>query len=188
MQTFYDTTFKNLEWETEELPIGEYEGCTFENCSGVDAALKNCKFIKCAFIDCDLSNAHILQSAFQDCSFVNCKLLGLRWEDASDFLFEVRFENCNLSHSSFYEMSIPKTHFLNCNCTGVDFINTDLTSANFENSDLLDCKFDNTNLQKVNFLGALNLVLDPNNNNLKKAKIEMNQLPGLLTQYYLEIH
>ena len=68
MQTFYDTSFKNLKWDTKELPIGEYEGCTFENCSGVDAGLKNCKFIDCEFIDCDLSNAKILQTALRTIS------------------------------------------------------------------------------------------------------------------------
>lgn len=69
----------------------------------------------------------------------------------------------------------------------VDFSSCNLTSVKFDSCDLSKSIFENTNLEKTDFTTAVNFSIDPENNNLNKAKFSNDNLRGLLNKYNLDI-
>jgi uncharacterized protein YjbI with pentapeptide repeats len=67
----------------------------------------------------------------------------------------------------------------------VDLSYADLSSSSFKDADFLNCTFLQTNLENTDLRGTFNLILDPQENKLKKAKLSLDSLPGLLTRYEL---
>lgn len=111
----------------------------------------------------------------------------LRFETCNTLIFSVSFADCLLDYSSFYQLKLKKTPFLRCHLKEVDFTEADLSEVNFPNCNLMDALFDRTNLEKANFSTAQNYRIDPNTNNIKKAKFSLDGLPGLLATYNIEI-
>ena len=68
-----------------------------------------------------------------------------------------------------------------------DFAECDLTEAVFNNCDLMNAIFDSTILIKADLRTAFNFSINPEQNNIKKAKFSINGLPGLLGKYDIEI-
>ena len=68
-----------------------------------------------------------------------------------------------------------------------DFTEADIMKSTFDNSDLQETVFFKTNLREVNFLTAFNYGIDPENNQLKKAKFSIVGIPGLLNKYGIDI-
>jgi fluoroquinolone resistance protein len=169
------------------LTIAEYENCVFTNCDFSNADFSGYKFIECEFKDCNLSNAKISTAIFRDIKFSNCKMLGLLFNTCSDFGFSIGFWNCNLQHSSFYRKKMKAFVFQNTRLDEVDFTECDLSKANFDDCDFSGATFDRTNLEKANFQGAFNYIINPQINNIKKAKFSLTGIPGLLLQYDIEI-
>src|SRR6476620_6623664 len=106
-------SFNNINFLTHPLTLKEYEACTFNNCNFARADLSNFRFVECSFSDCHVSNAKLGATTLNDVRFINCKLLGLHFEDCSEFLFSVAFENSSLNFSSFYGRQLKKTIFKN---------------------------------------------------------------------------
>ncbi|HRP89577.1 MAG TPA: pentapeptide repeat-containing protein [Edaphocola sp.] len=180
---FYQKTFS----KNETLTPGEYESCNFSNLNFSNTQMNNYKFIDCEFDNCDWSMASIKQIVLRDIVFKNCKLLGLHFEEGSPFGLSFSFENCQLSHSSFFKTKIKNTHFKNCKLHEADFTESDLSNANFENCDLKDAIFDRTILEKANFTTAINFSINPETNKIKNARFSSLGLAGLLTQYQIKI-
>jgi uncharacterized protein YjbI with pentapeptide repeats len=109
------------------------------------------------------------------------------FELVNPFSLEVSFTSCNLSHASFYKLSIKRARFIQCELQEVDFTEADLTESNFQGADLHGAIFENSNLEKADFSSARHFQIDPRNNKVKKAKFTLDGLPGLLTQFQLEI-
>jgi uncharacterized protein YjbI with pentapeptide repeats len=123
----------------------------------------------------------------QDISFKDCKLLGLRFDDCSDFLFAVQFNNCSLNLSSFYKRKLKNTKFRNSILREVDFAEADLSGALFDNCDLTGALFENTNLEKADLRTAYHYAIDPELNKMEKAKFSINGIAGLLAKYNIII-
>lgn len=179
--------FRGEDYTHDQLPKGEYEHCTFTNCNFSNANLANITFLECEFIDCNLSNAFVTASSFKDVRFKDCKILGVRFDQCSDFLLAFSFEDCVLNLSSFYQLKLKKTRFINCMLEDVDFSDADFTEANFTNCNLNNALFENTILVKANFKTAYNYTIDPENNRIKKAKFSMKGITGLLDKYDITI-
>lgn len=178
-----DVRFEQVDFTANPLELGEYEQCVFANCNFLQADLSGIIFIACEFKDCDLSNAQLAETSFREVKFKACKLLGLHFEDVSDFLFEVGFEHCTLSFSSFYQSKLKKTVFKNSILQEVDFTGADLAGATFAECDLAKTVFMNTNLEQADFRSATNFSIDPEANRIKKARFSMTGLIGLLHKY-----
>jgi uncharacterized protein YjbI with pentapeptide repeats len=131
--------------------------------------------------------AKLGKTVFRDIEFKECKLLGLNFEECSQLLFSVVFENCILNLSSFYKVILKKTRFSNCSIKEVDFTESDLTGSLFANCDFTKAKFDRTILQKVDLRTSYNYSIDPERNRIKKAKFSMAEVIGLLDKYDIEI-
>jgi uncharacterized protein YjbI with pentapeptide repeats len=114
-------------------------------------------------------------------------MLGLHFEDCNDIGLSFSFDGCQLNHSSFYKTKIKKTNFKNSQLQETDFAEADLTQSIFENCDLSQANFDRTILEKADFRTSHNYSIDPEINNIKKAKFSMMGIAGLLGKYDIEI-
>jgi uncharacterized protein YjbI with pentapeptide repeats len=182
-----DIDYQNEDFSIEGLVMGEYENCTFRNCKFNGTSLAHFIFSECTFEECDLSNCQLTNTTFRDSAFDNCKMLGLRFEDCNSFLFSVNFKSCALNFSSFFQMKLKTTQFSACALEEVDFTECDLSQANFYAADLKNTVFFRTNLTGADFRMATNLLIDPENNKVQKAKFNRDNVLGLLTKYGLKI-
>jgi uncharacterized protein YjbI with pentapeptide repeats len=92
-----------------------------------------------------------------------------------------------LNHSSFYKTKIKKTLFQNSQLQETDFTECDLTNSVFDKCDLMNATFDNTILEKADLRTSYNFSIDPERNNIKKAKFTLQGVPGLLNKYDIDI-
>ncbi|MEL6538516.1 MAG: pentapeptide repeat-containing protein [Bacteroidota bacterium] len=170
-----------------EVPVGEYDGCTFKHCDWAEGSLAGYVFVDCTFQDCDLSLVKLHDTALRGVVFKSCKLQGLHFDHAHTFLFEVSFQHCKLNLSSFYQRVLKKTKFAECQLEEVDFAAADLSQAVFSECNLNGASFDNTNLEKADFSTAYGYTIDPEQNRVKKAKFSRMGLEGLLTKYDIQV-
>ena len=105
-QFIEDKKFEKENFTENTLPKGDYESCTFLNCNFSNSDLSKIRFIECSFINCNLSLANLYLTELHDIVFKDCKMLGLRFDKCSDFAFSVKFDNCQLNHSSFFKKKL----------------------------------------------------------------------------------
>jgi len=174
---------KSRDFSENPLERGDYEDCIFSNCNFSNADLSHINFVECELNDCDLSTSKLVNTAFREITFKGCKLLGLHFEHCNDFLFQVRFENCQLDLSTFYQRQLKQTLFKDCSLKETDFTEADLTASVFDNCDLAGAVFENSILEKADLRTAHNFNINPNTNRINKAVFSNNNLSGLLQQY-----
>lgn len=182
-----DQTFNKLDFTQEPLLKGEYENCNFTNCNFEETNLMEFKFIDCEFRDCNWSLAQLHGTVLREVKFKDCKMLGIQFETCNEFGLSFSFENCQVNHSTFFQMNIKKTIFRNCQLREIDFSESNLTNVIFDNCDLAQAIFINTILDKADFRTAYNYSLDPENNRIKKAKFSILGISGLLDKYDIVI-
>lgn len=159
----------------------DFNNREFINC--VFSELSDLNFIDCNFRNCNLSNLNTANSRLQNVSFFDCKLLGLNFSKAIDFALELHFENCILDYASFDSKKLNKSSFKNCKIHTANFTQADLSKSTFLNCDLHESLFANTNLATVDFTTCKTFLIDPELNNIKKAKFLLHDLPGLLYRH-----
>lgn len=177
-----DETFSKEDYSNHVFGAGEFESCRFVDCNFQVADLSEVVFLECEFDKCDWSNVQLKQAGLRDVTFRNCKLLGLRFDDCNPFLLEFKFEESTLDLSSFYALSLKKTRFQRCQLHEVDFV-----EADFVDCDLKGALFERTNLQKADLRTAHNYLIDPNDNQIKKAKFSWPEAGTLLDKYDISI-
>ena len=182
-----DQIFDKLDFTQEPLPKGEYENCIFTNCNFEETNLNDIKFMDCNFQDCNWSLVQLNGTVLREVKFKDCKMLGLQFETCNDFGLSFSFENCQLNHSTFFQMNIKKTIFRNCQLREIDFSESNLSNVIFDDCDLAQAIFINTVLDKADFRTAYNYSIDPESNRLKKAKFSIMGISGLLDKYDLII-
>lgn len=179
--------FERINYTENGFPKGEYENCRFVNCNFHGISLTNCIFRECEFRDCDLSLCNLTDTTLNDVSFRGCKLVGVQFDWCREFLFSVKFENCDLKLAVFFKRKLKKTLFKNCNLQETDFTEADLTESVFDNCDLQRAVFQYTMLEKADFSTSFNFSIDPEQNRMKKARFSRMGLGGLLDKYGLVI-
>lgn len=182
-----DEDFINIDFSEKPPKAEAFERCNFQNCIFTNVDLSGLKFSECRFDSCDFSMAGLERTAFQEVEFRNCKLMGLRFDECHAFLLAFQFEDCQLNFSSFYQLKIPKTRFINCSLVETEFIEADLTSACFDGSDLSGAVFENTGLEKADFRLARHFSIDPELNRIRQAKFSASGLVGLLEKYNITV-
>lgn len=182
-----DLEYNGLHFLGYPLGQGEYECCVFKNCNFEYADFSGFKFNDCEFIDCNMSMAKLNATAFRDVSFKDSKMLGLAFDSCNDFGLSFKFENCVLSDSIFYKMSLRRTVFKDCILQETDFAEADLRNAAFLNCDLSGAVFDRTNLEQTDFRTAYGFAFNPENNKLRGAKFSPANLAGLLLHHKIVI-
>ncbi len=184
---FDEEEFKNIDFTSIPFEKGEYDNCEFINCNLSSLDLSGYSFVDCIFNNCNLSTCQLSDTSFSNTRFNNCKMIGLQFDQCHDYMFSVQFEGCQLNLSSFFKRKIKKAWFKDCQLHEVDFAECDLNHSNFINCDLAGAIFDHTNLEHANLTTAINFIIDPNENSLKKAKLSLPGLPGLLQKYGIVI-
>ncbi|MDY8135693.1 pentapeptide repeat-containing protein [Aquimarina sp. 2201CG5-10] len=182
-----DQTFESYNFSGKKLPAREYDNCVFTNCDFTNTDISVVTFLECRFETCNFGSLMMKKTSFQEVTFIDCKMLGLDFSNCNDFLFSVQFDSCNLDYATFYNFQMKNTIFNDCSLKIVDFTETDLSGTAFNNCNLSEAVFSNTILQKADFRTAVNYTIDPESNNIKKAKFKVSGLLGLLTKYDLDI-
>lgn len=180
-------TFEDQIFQDKMPEKGTFNHCKFTNLDFKEANLSEYVFSECVFENCDFTLAKSKQTAFMNVQFIGCKLLGFNFESCKDFLFEVRFENCLLNLANFYKKKLKQSVFKNCVLKEADFTSANLNKAQFIDCDLLGAIFIACNLEECDFRSALHFSIDPEKNQMKKAKFSLNNLDGLLQKYQLKI-
>lgn len=182
-----DKLFDKIDFLKKKIEVTTYEDCTFIDCSFYEINLSSFNFIGCIFKNCDLSNAKLGNTAFRDVTFENCKMLGLCFEHCNQLMFSVSIKNCQLDLCSFYQVSLKTSSFESCRLKDVDFTEADLKGIRIGNSDFTGAIFDHTNLEKTDLRQSYNFSINPEINNIKRAKVSASEIIGFLHQYNLEI-
>ncbi len=188
MDTYFENKeYKNIDVSKTKIKRGQYDRCRFINCNFEDMHISNFEFVEVEFIECNFSNAFIKNTAFKEVYFTQCKLIGLKFHECDPFLLQFSFNKCQLNFSSFFQLKIPSTQFINCNLQEVDFTETILTKSVFDHCDLRGAIFDASNLEKSDFRTAFNYSINPENNKLKGGMYRKENIAGLLNKYKIII-
>jgi len=181
-----DKTFTKI--KAEDLSAFQtFENCKFLNCDFSTGNFSGILFIDCRFEDCNLSLMGLSNTGLQNIRFKHCKLSGTNFTRCNDFLLEMHFENCILDNAIFFKKKNKKGTFKDCSMIETDFTEVDLSDAKFENCNLHRAFFDRTILKNADLSTAYNFIIDPDNNDIKKAKFSAQGLPGLLAKYDIRI-
>jgi uncharacterized protein YjbI with pentapeptide repeats len=173
---------------TEEVTsYKQFEHCRFVNCDFSYANFGGIVFMDCAFEECNLSVVKLADSGLQNIVFKYCKLSGADFSKSRDFLFEASFDNCNLDNAIFYKKKNKTAKFTNCSMVETDFTEADLTDVEFISCNLNRAFFDRTVLKNADLRTSYNFTIDPDNNDIKKARFSVHGLPGLLSRYDIRI-
>ena len=182
-----DQRFDKKDFTTSPLSFGDFEQCHFIQCNFNGVDLNDFNFINCEFVECNLSLAQINGTTFQEVNFTNCKMMGFNLETSNKFGLKVKFNQCILNDSSFYEVQLPKTHFKDCALEHVDFAYADFSQTFFENCNLKNAIFEQTNLEKANLISSFNFSINPTQNKIKNAKFSKENCLGLLDIFNVKI-
>ena len=164
-----------------------FENCKFINCDLGYAHLSGMVFINCRFEGCNLLLAHVAEAGLQDIYFKDCKISGVDFSKSRDFLFGVSFDNCILDNAIFYKRKNKGAEFKDCSMVETDLTEADLTDVKFINCNLNRAFFSRTILKNADLRSSYNYTIDPDNNNIKKARFSVHGLPGLLAKYDIKI-
>jgi fluoroquinolone resistance protein len=180
-------TFQGCDFTNGGLLNGDYEKCIFRACDFSSFDLSQIRFVDCEFVRCNLSLVGLQKAVFRDIQFKESKMLGLHFENCIQIGLSFSFDNCNLSHSSFFKTKLHKTIFRQSQLHEVDFSECDLTSSLFDLCDLAGATFKHTIIEKSDFRTSFKYTIDPEINRLKKAKFSLPGALGLLARYGIEI-
>lgn len=182
---YADQVFSGLDLRGVTLADAGFSDCTFEHCALGQVVLYRCSLLDCRFRDCDLSNMTPTNSRFVDVEFKQSKLLGVDWTVAGDkntskLPLSLAFEDCVLSLSSFFGLSLKKSRLLRCVAHDADFSEADLSGCDCRETDFTKARFLHTNLSNANFSGARNYRIDPLANTVRRARFSLPEALALL--------
>ena len=109
-----DKKFENVDYTEKQLLNREFINCEFAGCNFTKADLSNNDFMDCNFKGCNFSLTSLQNSGVKNCKFFGCKVMGIDFSKCNSFLFSVSFQECHLDYSSFFQMKMKKTNFIDC--------------------------------------------------------------------------
>jgi uncharacterized protein YjbI with pentapeptide repeats len=184
---FEDQVFHYQDHSVQQPVIGTYEGCTFLHGNFTGADFSNCRFIDCRFEHCILDRVNVNQVSFSDVQFLHCKMQGIYFDQANAHVFIIRFEDCWLNFCCFQDRKMANFQFKQCELQETDFSNCDLSSVVFQECNLQRAIFHHTNLSKADLRTAFHYSIDPEKNQLTKARFSLSGIAGLLEKHKIEI-
>lgn len=187
MQLKQNVIFEKQDYTVKALVTAEYENCIFRNCNFASASLAGIVFTDCSFTDCNFSMTNVKGTSFKTVEFKNCKLTGLNFSSCNPFLLSMNFAECLLNLTSFYNLRMKNSRFLKCNLQEADMVQADFSGVSFLECDFRGAVFEKSILEKVDMSSAINFIIDPETNRIKKAKFSLLGLSGLLCKYRIII-
>jgi len=183
----YEKTFTEQNYANALLLKLEFEKCSFVRCDFTGANLAGTAFRNCTFDGCNLSMAKLPKANLTEVLFKNSKLMGVDFYVANDFTLSMSFDNCILDYASFARKRLKQTTFIACRLTEANFNEADLSGSVFQRCDLTRAQFNGSNLSGADLSTAFGISIDPEATILKKARISLHALPGLLERHGLII-
>jgi len=181
---FYtDQLFEKTKFPHKAYQQAVFENCVFKGCDLSDLNFSATDFVDTTFETCNFSLAKFSDTGLKNVTFKGCKLSGVNLSNCKDFLFSANFEDCILDYASFHKKKNKKAKFINCSMKSTDLTEADLTEVLFKNCDLQAAEFGRTILVGANLSTSYNITLDPEQNQLRKAKFSQHGLIGLLFKY-----
>ncbi len=182
-----DEQFNNLDFTQKAPPSRDFDGCSFTGCNFNGINISSFNFIDCTFTNCNFSMVNIAGTSFKNAVFTDCKLMGVDFGKCNDLLLSFTFVRCQLDYAFFYKKKLKKTQFKECSIQEANFTESDLSLSVFQKCDLSRTTFDRTNLSGADLRSAFNYSIDPESNQIKKAKFSLEGIRGLLEKYDIEI-
>ncbi len=179
-----------------DLPNGEHEGksfeqCKFEACNFSHSQFIRCEFIDCEFVRCDLNLIDVKLCRFTDVVFDECKMLGINWTRVAwpqiELSSPVSFYRCNISDNNFFGLKLANIVIEDCRVSEADFRETDLSGANLAYSDFSGSLFMHTKLNRADFSESVNYSIDIEGNEITDAKFSFPEVVSLLKSLPIEI-
>ncbi|CEG57200.1 pentapeptide repeat-containing protein [Legionella fallonii] len=190
-EEFYDINFTELKLDKIELRNKRFENCLFSKSSFVETIFHSCKFVDCEFKECNLSSTQFKYSSFSDTVFEESKLIGINWTQLKwpniNLASPIKIYKSNISHSSFFELKLREIVIEECKAHDVDFRGCDLSNGSFMSTDFQSSLFLNSKLYAANFTDAINTVINPQENDIRKGKYSMPDVINLLHYFDIEI-
>lgn len=187
-----DKTFNQIVLEETQLDHIEFHNCQFKQCKFLGVTFSKVTFIDCDFESCDLSLSKFPCCKFSEVSFKHSKLAGINWTELSWPLVKLTsplyFYESNLSHSSFFGLTLADLIIEGCKAHDVDFREADLNHASFVGSDLHNSLFMHTNLKHADFTNAINYNIDIQCNTITKASFSFPDVIALLNHLGIKIN
>jgi uncharacterized protein YjbI with pentapeptide repeats len=167
---FADQVFSDLTLAAADLSGKELARCTFRRCKLPESRWARTKLEDCVFEDCDLTGMAPHELALRGVVFKGTKLMGVDWTELGK-LPDVSFERCDLRYASFVKQRLRATRFVGCIAREASFLEVDLGEADFTGTDLTGSTIRGCSLGKTNFSRAIGVLLDPQHNKVKGARI-----------------
>ena len=188
---YYEHEFLNAKATAQRFSEIEFEQCQFIECDFSNSQFSNCRFIDCEFVNCNLSDLSWNYSSLEEVIFKGCKLNSIVWGQVNwpqlALTAPVSFKDCELSHSSFFELQLKALTMTDCFAKDVDFRHANLAKSQFIGTDFRDSVFHQTNLSNANFVGATQFNIDIKNNDVSGAKFERLEALNLLAGLDIEL-
>jgi fluoroquinolone resistance protein len=182
-EEFTDKTITGEDWQKRDLSGAVFDTCVFRDCGLAEAVFTSAEFIDCRFESCNMKLVKLLKARLKNIFFIDCKLTGVDFGASGDFLFSACFDKCSLDYAGFSKKTMRKTVFKDCMMKEAAFIETDLSGSTFDGCDLSRALFDRADLSGADFRQAFNFSINPEKNNLKKARFSCAGLIGLLDRF-----
>jgi len=175
-----------VEYNDKNLDSIYFENCTFTKCNFSQGFFDSCKFTECIFINCDLSLVKLKNCTFNDVVFKTSKLIGISWSTCVE-PYDVKFDACNISQNSFHLLDLRQMKFINSLIEDTGFEECNLEKSLFDDCDLKQSVFINNNLQKSNFETSKNYLIDPQQNDIRKAQFSLPEALSFLSLLPIKI-
>lgn len=164
-----------------------FDQCLFRGVDFTNFDFRGCQFAGVAFEDCNFSMVKFGFIVLDDVHFKDCKLMGADFTKINDFVYQAQFTNCVLDYATWQQKKQKKTVFTKCSLKDADFSEADFSDSIFDMCNLHRAVFEGTRLLGADFTTAYDFDIDPDKNQLRKARFSRETLSGLLQKYDLTI-
>jgi uncharacterized protein YjbI with pentapeptide repeats len=133
LNSYTEQTFSQLILQETRVDQIDFQNCKFKQCKFMGVTFSKVKFTDCDFESCDLSLSKFPGCKFSEVSFKHSKLAGINWTELSWPLVKLAsplyFYESNLSHSSFFGLTLADLIIEGCKAHDVDFREANLKHA-----------------------------------------------------------
>ncbi|MCC6310547.1 MAG: pentapeptide repeat-containing protein [Trueperaceae bacterium] len=174
-----------------ELPLAGaiVIGCEFASCDLTEVSLKGANLSDCRFVGCELALCDLADAVFQSLEFSTCRLTGAHFETLSQLPIvpSARFDECDLSYTSFQRMDLREFAFTSCRFLEAEFVGCDLRAVDFSGSDLARCVLTRNDLRATDLRTARNYVFSLQANEVRGLRVRLPEAAALLAAAGVEL-
>lgn len=180
-------TFIGLHMEDADLGGTTFNECAFVDCAFINCDFRNVALSNCEFKNSNLSNMPMTHAKMSEVLFIQCKLVGLDFSACKKLLFSIKLDACIVQMCNFSSLKMVGLSFGMTELNECDFYEANLAGTDFRGCNLQGSLFENCDLREADFRNAFNYLIDPNKNQVKKAKFSMPEALSLLAPLELVI-